>query len=385
MENEHNAEYRETELVMDAAANGAQGGLSTIDERLAGLYQRATGPEVAAVVPVSRAVLFNLVAYALTHEDAARVARDAARIVRLHPCRVIIVEQPADVGDRGGADVSVVCGITERGERRLCGEVIRVHTHEERAVVGSVLPLLIPDVPLIVWAPGDIPSGDAAFRDLASPANRMIIDSRTFSDLEEGLVEVDRFCRTGKPCGAVQDLTWVSLLPWRELTAQHFDPPTVRPYLARLLDIAVGFGADDSGAAAPVAPLLFASWLIERMQLRVRRVSRSEDGEHRIEAEQQGQPVVIRLVAEEAPEGRVTAVAIRCGSEHGPATFRVQGVSDAQLTASEQCEGVCFPSRTIDIPAAGEAELVSQAVDLPRRDKLYEAALAVACDVLARQ
>ena len=384
-----NTEAGETQVVMDAAADGAKGGLSTIDERLAGLYRRAAGPETAAaVVPVSRAVLFNLLAYALTDQEAAQAAKDAAEIVSARPCRIIILEEAIPSHDQARADVSVICGITERGERRLCGEVIRIHTRGDRAVAGSVLPLLIPDVPLVVWVPGDIPSQDVRFRDLASMASRMIVDSRAFSDLKNGLAQADRFCGSGKPCGAVQDLSWVSLLPWRELAAQHFDPATTRPYLARLLDIAVRFAAGEGGPVPPSPPLLFASWLIDRTQLQVRRISRSEDGEYRIEAGQEDQPVEITLIPEQASQfapGRMVAVTIRCKSDNGPATFRIQGVSDGELTASEQCEGVCFPPRTLDIPAAGEARLVSQAVDLPRRDKFYEAALAVACDLLARQ
>ena len=84
-------------------------------------------------------------------EEALSAARSASRE---HPARILVVV----FGDKRGAgqvDAQVGIGSGASGERavlRLSGEVTR---HAE----SVVLPLLLPDSPVVVWWPGRAPEG----------------------------------------------------------------------------------------------------------------------------------------------------------------------------------------------------------------------------------
>ena len=87
-------------------------------------------------------------------EEALSAARSASRE---HPARILVVV----FGDKRGAgqvDAQVGIGSGASGERavlRLSGEVTR---HAE----SVVLPLLLPDSPVVVWWPGRAPKDPAA-------------------------------------------------------------------------------------------------------------------------------------------------------------------------------------------------------------------------------
>ena len=76
-----------------------------------------------------------------------------------HPCRAVIVRADDSADARPGATVSAVCGITKRGDRRLCGEIIRLRAPAGSDTTGMALPLLAPDVPFYLWAPAGSMTG----------------------------------------------------------------------------------------------------------------------------------------------------------------------------------------------------------------------------------
>ena len=212
--------------------------LPNVDSALSNLYQTAAGT-AEGPAPVIRALLANVVVYACTDEEADEAADAISEASGTHPCRAVILQ----TGDSAGASVSAVCGITERGDRRLCGEIIRLRAPAGSDATGLVLPLLAPDVPVHLWTPcrSSHLDGPERFKELTGIADQVIVDSRRFRDLRAGLGAVTGICRErGQSCVA-HDLAWISLLAWRELTAQHFDPPVFRDQLDQIRQITVQF------------------------------------------------------------------------------------------------------------------------------------------------
>ena len=76
-------------------------------------------------------------------------------------------------------------------------------------------PLLIHDLPTLVWWPGDPPFADPVFDQLVELSDKLIIDSSDFSDL---LVGYRRLANLRRRSG-VGDLAWKRLGWWQELTA----------------------------------------------------------------------------------------------------------------------------------------------------------------------
>ncbi|HZI97010.1 MAG TPA: glucose-6-phosphate dehydrogenase assembly protein OpcA, partial [Actinomycetales bacterium] len=102
-------------------------------------------------------------------EDAIAAANDASRE---HPCRVLVV---APGSKRGSARLDAQIRV---GGDAGASEVLVLRLYGELADHGDavIVPLLLPDAPVVVWWPGQAPSVPS--RDpLGSMATRRITDS----------------------------------------------------------------------------------------------------------------------------------------------------------------------------------------------------------------
>lgn len=161
---------------------------------------------------------------------------------REHPSRIIVATDGSSRSDRMDAEIQIGEGIP--------GEVIALTFHGEVAKhkASALLPLLLPDSPVIAWWPGASPAhpGQDAVGALAS---RRITDAMGAADPVAALV--NRAC-----CLAPgdTDLTWTRLTPWRALLASTLDQ-----HQATVTSASVH-------AATGNAPgLLLAAWLGSRL------------------------------------------------------------------------------------------------------------------------
>jgi glucose-6-phosphate dehydrogenase assembly protein OpcA len=182
-------------------------------------------------------------------EKAIQAANDASRE---HPARVIVVARGAkqaaarlDAQIRIGGDA----GASEVVVLRLYGALA-----DEGA--GSVVPLLLPDAPVVVWWPSDAP--DSPAKDpIGALAHRRITDSAAETDPIQSLQTRLRYYVNGDT-----DLAWTRLTSWRALLAAALDLP---PY--EQVTSATVTGAGDS----PSTDLL-AGWLAAYLDIPVRRL-----------------------------------------------------------------------------------------------------------------
>jgi len=184
-------------------------------------------------------------------EDAVDAALEAARVAsHEHPARVLAVVLGSS---RGAAqvDAEVTVGAGWGGEMaliRLSGEVVR---HPE----SVVLPLLLPDSPVVAWWPGKAPV-DPACDPLGRLAQRRITDASTASPGPSRALHVR--CAAYAPGNT--DLAWTRLTPWRGLLAAALDQ---HPHK-------VTGGAVVAERGNPSADLLVA-WLSSRLRVDIRR------------------------------------------------------------------------------------------------------------------
>jgi glucose-6-phosphate dehydrogenase assembly protein OpcA len=180
-------------------------------------------------------------------EDDAPAAMDAAREAsHEHPARVLGVI----LGDRrGGPRVDAQVGIGQgwSGETaliRLRGEVVK---HAE----SVVLPLLLPDSPVVVWWPTDHPA-DPANDPLGRLGQRRITDAAFVS---RGKIKaLYGQCESYSPGNT--DLAWTRVTPWRALLAAALDQ---HPLRVRRVSVA-------AERISPSADLLLA-WLVDRLRV----------------------------------------------------------------------------------------------------------------------
>ncbi|MCW2823259.1 MAG: oxidoreductase, partial [Aeromicrobium sp.] len=145
-------------------------------------------------------------------------------------------------------DAKVRVGENSSGESillRIGGELTQ---HAE----SVVLPLLLPDSPVVVWWPGKapaIPSEDA----IGKLARRRLTDAEATSSPIRSLKAVARSYAPGDT-----DLSWTRLTPWRALLAAALDQSPGK----------VTGGTVVAGPGNPAAVLLVA-WLESRLKISI--------------------------------------------------------------------------------------------------------------------
>jgi glucose-6-phosphate dehydrogenase assembly protein OpcA len=183
------------------------------------------------------------------HYHALRAAR---AVSREHPSRILgVIRRSA----RGAAnlDAEVKIGEGGSGEQvllRMCGDLAK---HPE----SVVLPLLLPDSPVVCWWPGKAPD-DPNADPLGSLSQRRITDTAA---LERGR-SAAMFTQARNYADGNTDLSWTRLTPWRALLAAALDQ-----YPAR-----VKGGEVAAERANPSADLLVA-WLTHRLKVPIDRVT----------------------------------------------------------------------------------------------------------------
>ncbi|HSN06737.1 MAG TPA: glucose-6-phosphate dehydrogenase assembly protein OpcA [Candidatus Angelobacter sp.] len=161
---------------------------------------------------VGRVLTLVIVADEATQADAVRAAAEAARE---HPCRILTaIPRPGRGPARLDAEITVggADGLGELAELRLRGPL----SHH---VASVVLPLLVPDAPVVVWWPGAAPD-DVSADPVGRLAQRRITDA---SAARSPLRALDTRRET---YGAGDtDLAWTRITPWRSLIASTLDQP----------------------------------------------------------------------------------------------------------------------------------------------------------------
>lgn len=190
-------------------------------------------------------MVFTLVI--VTDEDnQAEAANAAGYSAGQHPCRILVVI-PRPGRGRPRLDAEISMGrIDEPGETvtlRLFGPLA---SHRE----SVVLPLLLPDTPVVAWwpvHPPSIPADD----EIGKLAERRITDATTAGRPLEALADRVRGYRPGDT-----DLSWARVTSWRSLLASCLDEPHA----------AITGGSVSCLASHPSGEVL-AAWLRARLNV----------------------------------------------------------------------------------------------------------------------
>ncbi|MFD3543611.1 glucose-6-phosphate dehydrogenase assembly protein OpcA [Streptomyces sp. NPDC058662] len=235
--------------------------------------------------------------------DAVRSASDAARE---HPCRIIAVIRRTARGPYRRR-VSRLDAELRVGTDAGTGETVllRLHGALTEQAGSVVLPLLVPDAPVVAWWPGEAPA-DPAGDPIGALAQRRITDAAAAADPIGVLDERAAAYRPGDT-----DLAWTRLTPWRALLAAALDQ--------RRLDVT---GAAVESEADNASAELLARWLEDRLGVPVDRLAsdgpvitrvslRSTGGEVRVD---RPGGALATLSLPGSPDRRV-ALKIRSGAE----------------------------------------------------------------------
>jgi len=183
-------------------------------------------------------------------EDAATIAASA------HPCRLLVVTRgpvpgpdTATVNAKDRLDAEIIVG----GRLGPCEAVVmRMHGRLALHSESVVMPLLAPDVPVVIWWHG-APPERIAFDPLGVLAERRITDVAQTADPGAALRQ-----RADDYAPGDTDLAWTRLTGWRTLIAGAFDTATAEVSAATL-----------TGSMGDPTAALLRGWLSARLGIPV--------------------------------------------------------------------------------------------------------------------
>jgi len=349
--------------------------VQAVDAALQRLRQEAAdGAPAEGTAHGTRTSVLTLVTYAFDGATAQRATQTIANLPEYHPSRsIVILADPSDDEPVIDARLSAHCHIAPGLEGQVCFEEIAltVKGRAARHLHSIVLPLLVPDLPVFGWWTGDLPDDSHLLDDALDTADRLIVDSTRFSETERSLARLARLMQSRG--AALSDLGWARLNPWRQLIAQFFDEPRLRPYLDSLTDLDIGHAAGSSAQA-----LLLAGWLADRLAWRP-----SGKQNHTYRARSAGGDVVVSVHAEPAPDrepGSLLSVLLKASHDGSHATFGVQRREPQLATATAKAPETSL-ERTVRLPAGGDPEMLASELQTAGRDQAYAQALAMAASL----
>ncbi|MFF3961693.1 glucose-6-phosphate dehydrogenase assembly protein OpcA [Streptomyces griseorubiginosus] len=254
--------------------------------------------------------------------DAIKAAEEASHE---HPSRTLVVikRHARTARDRMSSKLDAEVRV---GADAGTGETVILRTYGEVSdhADSVVLPLLLPDAPVVVWWPVDAPENPAK-DPLGALAQRRITDLYA---VEDPLAVLDTRVRSYAPGDT--DLAWTRLTPWRSMLAAALDQARAQ----------VISGAVEAEADNPAAELL-ARWLEARLKVKIERVVTAG-------------PVV---------------TAVRLGTANGEIVIDRPEGPLATLSLPGQ------PSRTLALKVRTTSELIAEELRRLDADEMYAVAL----------
>jgi glucose-6-phosphate dehydrogenase assembly protein OpcA len=240
--------------------------------------------------------------------DALKAAGDASRE---HPSRTLVVIRRVSrtlrdrTSSRLDAEVRVgaEAGTGETVVLRLYGEVC---DHAQ----SVVLPLLLPDAPVVVWWPVNAPL-DPANDPLGALAQRRVTDTYA---CEDPLRELSARAEAYHPGDT--DLAWTRITPWRSMLAAALDQVTCE---VRSVEV--------EGEESNPSCELLAMWLADRLEVPVKRSPSAGPGLTAVRLDTSCGPIKL-----DRGDGRLATLAIQGQPERAVALKRRE---TAELIAEE--------------------------------------------------
>lgn len=358
-----------------------------IEKELLELWQKAEGKE-GEEPAVTRACSITFILFtgdANAEVEAGNLLED---ITLKHPCRAILAMAVPSREESLEAWVTARCRmIPGKRAKQICCEQITVRWQGDgtRNLASVVSPLQLVDLPTWLWCQYKRPS-----KELLGPffpfVERLIVDTADFDEHLSYMFDVkDAFLRL-KDGGALYDLNWRRLLPWRQTIARSFEQSLGLLDLEDLdlvssIVIGVSEKTDIAGKGHSAQALLLASWLASRLGWKFDSIKRKADSEVDLIFKWSRKKINVSLKSvplDNVAPGTVCFFAADfVGKEQSLVVMQKEGCPGlvAELKKrSEVNETLCMMDRT-------DGQLVVDVLDNPITAELYIELLDIVCDL----
>ncbi len=364
----------------------------------------------------ARTSVLNLVVVVRRPEIGVRTAATISQLTGRHPSRTLIVAGADPDGPSWlDAQIQAFCVVPRQDAAETCAEVIYLTAGGEAGshLQSLIAPLLIHDLPVKLWLPGEPSFTSPNAVALTDMADGLIVDGSRWSG--NGLARMQEMSERASRRLAISDFALMRQARWREAIAATFDMPEFTPFLRSIRRIAVTYAThDETGdpeATNVVRPLYHVAWIAGRLGMQVqsplRPVRRTgapsrEATPRRVRIPTPGRPgpapvpggfdatlrhgssevaVVLRPRLSGMPEGttlRVELLAERRGSE-----LRADVTAESE---SVHCrvwrDGVDVMERRFNSSRRTDMDLLAEAIESTSDDRIERETLRMACRII---
>jgi glucose-6-phosphate dehydrogenase assembly protein OpcA len=186
---------------------------------------------------------------------SGEIANRLRGVGRYHASRLVVLSYDPD-RERLDARASVASdGEPGPGQLALLREtvIVEIGARHLDDLLTIVDPLVVTDLPTLLWSPHDHPEAVDALLELAQA---VLLDSIDEPDCREAVARAEALAQRAY----VVDLAWLRSTPWRERIASTFDPPALRGELASIASLTVRHHPDST-----IAGILLIGWLASRL------------------------------------------------------------------------------------------------------------------------
>lgn len=348
-------------------------------------------PRLAARMAASESVrvrmrtsVLTLVVVAPRPEISERAIAAINALHQRHPSRAIVVA-PGDFDGPSHMDAHIYaeCKLNERAGAEMCTEQILIKTGGELSQHLSrvVTPLLIHDLPVVLWWPDDPPFGTRQFAEIVEEADRLLVDSGSFN--EDGGKRLAGLATVVANGVSVTDIGWLRLNLWRELLAGMFDHPLLVEELDHIRSIRIDVAKPTSTLRVSKAAF-YLGWLAARLGWEVSQplARRKRDDEYlfgrfrrgRREIDIELRPVRSTLDGAQRAAGSLVRVDLEAVRPRATVRARITRQAD-HLLATADWNGAQVSRRAGRLEPFDETPFIAEALDSPGLDRIFENSL----------
>ena len=303
---------------------------------------------------VLRACAMTMLVIADEQEDTTGIGETLAQLMKEHPSRAIVIRLRKSTEPCLESRVFAQCWKPFGSRQHICCEQIEITSSDASLpdVAAVVLPLVVADLPVILWCRSGRVTELDGFRELEELAQKVIFDSASFPDPDQAL---SKMLGAGLPGTRVADLAWGRLTASRELIAQTVNSEDMLQRVRHVDEVRI----HARGPKPNIPARYFAAWLANRLALAGSFPKLEWDLEEWPEA------LSLRGVTLKGPDGFSLSTEVKSVVGNG-------AVVDLKVDGRVNCVVLLRPS---------EYKLLLQELSIPGRDLTYEAALRRAATV----
>jgi glucose-6-phosphate dehydrogenase assembly protein OpcA len=323
---------------------------------------------------VMRACVLNLLVFASGERALDEITAIMADVSIEHPARnMIMMRDSTQKQPDLQAWVTALCHFQPGGRRQVCCEqiVFRVGSDNASLLPGAVRPLIVPEIPVVLWWRQPLDLNDPLFSEFLESASRAIIDS---SSIISPMKDLARYVSKERQWTAFSDLNWAKLTPRRVLISGFFDVPDCRSYLDKIQRVEISYNGKEAQA------MLLGGWIASRLQWKPEGGITAADSARRLLLKANNRRVTVEWRPEKADIEGVVRVRIYLESTDGY----------FQVSVTENGEHLITESTLAGLPSASsmavrhpwnETQLIHRELEILGHDRVYEDALIFFADL----